>query len=81
MNGNINHEVFRRAKASGSYGRKLTAKDIKNMESFEKLLRTDKVHKLLKNLFLESQTAVLPCVWIGDERIVLQWHLLVVRGD
>ena len=60
---------------------KLTANDNKNVESFYNLVRTDKVYKLFKDMFLESQTAVVPCVWIRDERIILQWHLLVVRCD
>ena len=78
--GNIIHDVFSRSKAHGSDGRKLTATDIKNMPSLHNLVRTDQAYKLFKNSFMESQTATLLCVGIGDERIILQWHLLVIKG-
>ena len=79
--GNIIHDVFSRSKAHGSDGRKPTATDIKNMPSLHDLVRTDQAYKLFKNSSMESQTAALLCVGIGDEIIILQWHLLVIKGD
>ena len=38
---NINHHVFRRSKAHGCDGRKLTSKDNKNLQSLHNLVRTD----------------------------------------
>ena len=78
---NINHHVFRRSKVHGCDGRKLTSKDNKNLQSLHNLVRTDQPKKLLNNSFVESRTIAPPCVAIGDERIILQWHLLVVRAD
>ena len=77
----INHDVFIRAKACDSNGRKLTANKIKNVQSLHNFVRTDQAYKLLKNWLVESGTATLPCVGIGDARIIVQWHLLVIRAD
>ena len=79
--GGISHYVPNGSKTGGSDGRKLTSKDISNVQSLHNLVRTDQAYKLFKNLFLESQTAALHGVGIGDERIILQWHLLDVRAD
>ena len=77
---NVNHYVTRISKAHGSDGRKPTATDIKNVPSLHNLVRTDQTYKF-KNSSMESQTAALLFVGIGDERIILQWHLLVIKGD
>ena len=79
--GNIIHDVFSWSKAHGSDGRKPIATDIKNMPFLHNLVITDQAYKLFKNSSMESQTATLLCVGIGDERIILQWHLLVIKGD
>ena len=78
---NINHHVFRSSKAHDCDGRKLTSTDNKNLQSLHNLVRTDQPYKLFKNSFVEAQTVALPCVVIRDKRIILQWHLLVVRAD
>ena len=79
--GNVNHYVLRISKAHGSDGRKPTATDIKNVPSLHNLVRTDQAYKLFKNSSMASQTAALLFVGIGDERIIPQWHLLVIKGD
>ena len=79
--GNVNHYVLRISKAHGGDGRKPTATDIKNVPSLHNLVRIDQAYKLFKNSSMESQTAALLCIGIGDERIIPQWHLLVIKGD
>ena len=48
--GNINHYVFRRVKARESQGGKITAGQVKDMESLRQLVRTDQAYKLFKNV-------------------------------
>ena len=79
--GNVNHYVLRISKAHGSDGRKPTTTDIKNVPSLHNLVRTDQAYKLFKNSSMESQTAALLFVGIGDERIIPQCYLLVIKGD
>ena len=47
--GNINHYVFRRAKANGGDDWKPTPKEIKNVKSLRNFVRTDQAYKLVQN--------------------------------
>ena len=50
IHGNINHYVLRRAKARSVEGKKITAKDVKNVQNLHHLVRSDQAYKLFKNV-------------------------------
>ena len=50
IHGNINHYVLRRAKARSVEGKKITAKDVKDMANLHQLVRSDQAYKLFKNV-------------------------------
>ena len=50
IHGNINHYIFRRAKARSRDDQKIRAGDVKNKESLHELVRSDQAYKIFKNV-------------------------------